>query len=1222
MKLTFKKLALLGLAIVAMFVLVGCTDTTTTTTISGDTNTTVGLTDLQKVQNVLDSISLGDISAITSDLTLPSPTENGVSVSWSTSDADVINVMGEVSVPTFAEGNATATLTVTVTLNQAVLTKTFDVTVLAETAEAFLNRIGTSIIIDSSDSIVTDFELPSTAQGATITWESSNDEMVEISATVNEDGLYEVTVTRPKAEDGGVNTSVTLTATLAIGEVSVTVEKSVRIIAEPLAKVYESFETLHNTAIINEYVDLTGVVYAKFKLGYFMTDGDGHYIAIYTTESNASEVAVGDEVRIKGKYAVYNTLYQISSLTFQEVLSSDNDLNVTPVVFEDATDLLDVDSSDRLIHGQIYTITVTPQLRGSYNNVYLFAGETQVATVYYNASAASIDALEEVVGKVVTIDVVYYTFYSGSSVLTPGVPEVYIIFDGLADDIELAPLEGQEALDADAANLSLPATAVGGQSLTLASVGGYESAITWTIKSGSEYASIASGKVTFTNVTASQTVVLTASLTIAGVVDPTTKDFTITVNPITTSTIAQVWDMEKGDVAQVEGTVYFFINNGYFVFDGTGMLFIYTPAPAGTLLGDKLVIFGTVDIYNGQSQIKSATVKEVVSQGNAHEQTAIDYVPGTTALVSGQTYSVTATITELTEGGYTNLFLYNGDTRLAQIYYRSTINDSFAALTANKGKEATINVVYYYTYNDLVYFVYQEGAAGIELTPLVGQEALDADAAAIVIPSEVIGGQSLTLPDLGGYGSAIAWTVKTGSEYATIASGKVSFVDVSAVQSVVLTASLTIDGVVDPTTKDFTITVNPITTSTIASVWDMEKGDVAQVEGTVYFFINNGYYVFDGTGMIFIYTTAPAGTLLGDKLLIFGTVDIYNGQYQIKSATVKQTVSQGNAYEQTAIEYVPGTTELVAGQTYAVTATIKIAGSFNNVYLYDGDTLLAVIYYRSTINDSYNALKAENNMEATMNLVYYYTGNDSGMAMTLVQFVYQEGAAGIVYTPEQVAQNDVDAIEISTSVVSGAVEALPATSGTSTIVWTVKDADVNATIADGNVTYATVTTATQVTLVATVTYTPTEGDPIVTTVEYPVTISTYAEKIAEDKADLTVALTANEFDVVTLPVEGLNGSVITWALTATDNATLAVNVLTLDYLGSEYNVTVTATLAFAAAPEVTDTKEFTIVVSPVTIVTEFSVFNQKTDGVWTFAGTDMMYIKGIVSALNGTSGTF
>lgn len=215
MKLTFRKLALLGLSLVAMFVLVGCTDKTTTTTGSG---TTIGLTDTEKVQAVLNGITLGDVSAVTADLTLPMASVNGVSLSWSTADADIVTALGEITVPAFTDGDKTVKLTLTATLNAVSLTKEFNVTVKAETADQFLTRVANAIIITGSDSIIASFTLPSTLQGVTITWTSSNPTYASIAAAVDTAGLYKVTISRPIIEDGGVNTSITLTATMTIGE--------------------------------------------------------------------------------------------------------------------------------------------------------------------------------------------------------------------------------------------------------------------------------------------------------------------------------------------------------------------------------------------------------------------------------------------------------------------------------------------------------------------------------------------------------------------------------------------------------------------------------------------------------------------------------------------------------------------------------------------------------------------------------------------------------------------------------------------------------------------------------------------------------------------------------------------------------------------------------------------------------------------------------------------
>ncbi len=959
MSLKFKKLALLGLALAMVFAVAGCDwfgggETTTTTTaattvttteppVTTTESTTVStLSDTQKVQAVLDSIDLGDLTAVAADLTLPSPTTHGVSVTWSTSDADVITNTGEITVPDYGDGDASATLTATATLNAVTLTRNFAVVVQEETVDAYLNGIGATILITNADAITSNFLLPSFyGDDVDITWTSGNTDIATISTTVNEDGFYTVTVVRPKVENGGVNTTVNLTATIALGDDEVDVVKSIRVIAEPPATVYTSFETLHATAILKDYVDVSGVVYSTFKLGYFLVDDLGKYLAVYTSEDNANAVEIGDEVHVKGYYNSYNSLWQVSDLTYQEIISEDNTPGVTPIEMADANDLLELDSSNKLIHGQVYRITVTPQLRGSYNNVYLYQGEDRVATVYYNSDPASIDALEEAVGKLITINVTYYTYYNGSSCLEAGVPEVYVTYDG--------------------------------------------------------------------------------------------------------------------------------------------------------------------------------------------------------------------------------------------------------------------------------------GDAGVYYVPLTGQDALDADYETLSIKTAVYGGESISLPAEGGYDSVISWEVLSGGDYASIAEGKLSFVDVTTAQTATVRATLTLDELT-PLTKDFTITINPLTTSTIAEVLAMETGEIAQVQGIVYFFINNGYYLFDETGMLFIYTTAPAGTELGDELVVFGTTAEYKNEYQLTGAVVKSTVDKGNDYTQTPVVYEHGVSELVSGQTYTITATIAVEGSYNNVYLYQGDTQIATIYYRSTINDSYNALKTFEDKEVTFDVAFYYVDG------SLIYFVYQEGLAGIEPTDQQKAKDDVAEVEegLDVSVVSNQVEVLPttATNG-STIAWALEVTDF-ASLDVNTITYEEVSSAQTVTLTATFSYPITGGDPIVTEVDYTITISTYEEKLAEDKTALTIDEAVNEFDEVTLPVLGANGSVITWVVTSGD-ATLDEGVVTYGYNeGVEFSVVLTATLTLTKADEteITDTKAFTVVVSPTTVLTDFSGFYTKTNGTdYDIPDDEYVFVRGVVTG-NSYDGLF
>lgn len=83
-------------------------------------------------------LSLGNLSAVTNDLTLPTTFENidGLTISWESSDDNVIDNEGKVTRPAAGEDDAVVILTATISYNGQTKTKEFEVTVLAETEEA------------------------------------------------------------------------------------------------------------------------------------------------------------------------------------------------------------------------------------------------------------------------------------------------------------------------------------------------------------------------------------------------------------------------------------------------------------------------------------------------------------------------------------------------------------------------------------------------------------------------------------------------------------------------------------------------------------------------------------------------------------------------------------------------------------------------------------------------------------------------------------------------------------------------------------------------------------------------------------------------------------------------------------------------------------------------------------------------------------------------------
>lgn len=90
-------------------------------------------------------LSLGDVSAVTKDLTLPTTFENidGLTISWESSDDNVIDNEGKVTRPAVGEDDAVVILTATIEYNGQTKTKEFEVTVKAEEDQSVTKYVET-----------------------------------------------------------------------------------------------------------------------------------------------------------------------------------------------------------------------------------------------------------------------------------------------------------------------------------------------------------------------------------------------------------------------------------------------------------------------------------------------------------------------------------------------------------------------------------------------------------------------------------------------------------------------------------------------------------------------------------------------------------------------------------------------------------------------------------------------------------------------------------------------------------------------------------------------------------------------------------------------------------------------------------------------------------------------------------------------------------------------
>ncbi|MGE0002885.1 MAG: lamin tail domain-containing protein, partial [Candidatus Izemoplasmatales bacterium] len=326
--------------------------------------------------------------------------------------------------------------------------------------QTWLQGVADAYVIDDLTGIEGDFYLPAEIGDVTISWSTSNSAIISVAtgASLHEAGLYYLaTVTRPNA--GQNNSIVLISAVFHFGELTVTRSFTATVLAQTI-EVNNSIFLAHANATVDGTVSVSGVVYGLYKYGYFLVDDTGSFISVYysaASTTNLPNVVVGDKVSLTGTYAQYHNLYQLKDPSVYTFVSSGNDVDVTPVVLTDATDILSLSTTDKYLNGQVYTVTatLTQQAQGTYTNFYLVYQDTRVATIYYNSPAASLAALLPYVGQVVTLNLIYYTYYEdGSSLLETGVPEFWFVFEGSDEDIQASGMTDEAKLAIDLAKIA------------------------------------------------------------------------------------------------------------------------------------------------------------------------------------------------------------------------------------------------------------------------------------------------------------------------------------------------------------------------------------------------------------------------------------------------------------------------------------------------------------------------------------------------------------------------------------------------------------------------------------------------------------------------------------------------------------------------------------------------------------------------------------------------
>ncbi|HEX5856597.1 MAG TPA: family 43 glycosylhydrolase [Microbacterium sp.] len=179
--------------------------------------------DATRVQRDATALSLGDLSAVTTNLALPATAPNGSTVAWATSSPGVVSASGVVSRPAAGAPNAQVTLTATLTRGASSQTRAFPVTVLALPGDDVRAQQDLdAVAIHNAADIRGNITLPASGSvnGTAITWSASPSGIITTAA---QGGKPAGVVTRGAADQQVVLTG-TVAGTAATRQLTVTVK--------------------------------------------------------------------------------------------------------------------------------------------------------------------------------------------------------------------------------------------------------------------------------------------------------------------------------------------------------------------------------------------------------------------------------------------------------------------------------------------------------------------------------------------------------------------------------------------------------------------------------------------------------------------------------------------------------------------------------------------------------------------------------------------------------------------------------------------------------------------------------------------------------------------------------------------------------------------------------------------------------------------------------------
>jgi hypothetical protein len=181
----------------------------------------------EKARRDLAAVDLGDLSAVTANLTLPVTGPYGSAITWQSSDEAHVTAQGVVTRPAAGSDPATVTLTATA----ADQTRTFEVTVRPELTDSEkVTEAAAALTVWDADDIRGNVTLPTEGlHGTDVSWKSTKKKIITETGEV----------TRPA--HGAEPERLTLTATVRSGEEQTKRRFDVTVTPKPEEQAYEGY---------------------------------------------------------------------------------------------------------------------------------------------------------------------------------------------------------------------------------------------------------------------------------------------------------------------------------------------------------------------------------------------------------------------------------------------------------------------------------------------------------------------------------------------------------------------------------------------------------------------------------------------------------------------------------------------------------------------------------------------------------------------------------------------------------------------------------------------------------------------------------------------------------------------------------------------------------------------------------------------------------------------